>query len=215
MNPRIFALAALGSAALLSIGTLHAQNMQEAPGAVEPSRVEAGSYTADPAHSLVGWRVSHFGFNDYIGLFGDVSGTLRLDPANLSAASVDVTIPIASVTTASEGLTEHLTRAGEDGGDPDFFGADPAPARFVSTDVEVTGATTADITGNLTMNGQTHPVTIAAEFTGAGVNPFNEAKTIGFEGTTTIERSRWGIAGFVPMIGNEVELMITAAFEKD
>ncbi len=215
MKPARITLAALGGAALLSVGTLGAQQAPQVPGVMDPARVEAGTYSADVAHSLIGWRVDHLGFNDYFGIFGDVEGTLSIDPANLSAASVDVTIPIASVVTASEGLNEHLMRAGKDGGEPDFFGPDPQPARFVSTGVTVTGTTTANITGNLTMNGQTHPVTIAAEFTGAGANPMNEALTVGFEGTTTIERSRWGIEGFVPMIGDEVELMITLAFERD
>lgn len=207
-------LVAAGIAAL-SIGTLQAQGGPPSPpGSMDTSRVEAGSYTADSGHSLVGWRVNHFGFNDYFGIFGDVAGTLTIDPANLAGAKVDVTIPIASVTTASAGLTSHLTRAGADGAKPDFFGPDPAPAKFVSTGVQTTGATTANITGDLTLNGETKPVTIAAAFTGAGAHPFNQKKTLGFEGTTTIKRSDWGLSGFIPMVGDEVELQITIAFEK-
>jgi len=44
------------------------------PGKADMTRVTAGAYTADPSHSLIGWRVNHLGFNDYFGLFGDVSG---------------------------------------------------------------------------------------------------------------------------------------------
>ena len=208
-------LAAAAGIAALSIGTLHAQGGPSGPpGAKDASRVEAGSYVADSAHSLVGWRVNHFGFNDYFGIFGDVSGTLELDPANLAGAKVDVTIPIASVVTASAGLTDHLTRAGQNGRPADFFGPDPAPAKFVSTGVQTTGPTSANVTGNLTLNGQTKPVTIAAEFTGAGTHPFNMKKNVGFEGTTTIKRSDWGLGGFIPMVGDEVELYITFAYEK-
>jgi polyisoprenoid-binding protein YceI len=161
----------------------------------------------------VGWRVNHFGFNDYFGLFGDVEGTLTLDPANLAGAKVDVTIPIAKVTTASAGLTDHLLRAGQNGGKPDFFGPNPAAARFVSTSVVVDGQE-AKITGDLTMNGVTKPVTLDAEFTGAGKHPFNMRETVGFEAETKIKRSEWGLGGFVPMVGDEVELDITVAFEK-
>ena len=215
MRKSTLTLAAAAGLAALSIGTLHAQGGPSGPpGAMDPSRVEAGSYVADSGHSLVGWRVNHFGFNDYFGIFGDVAGTLTIDPANLAGAKVDVTIPIASVTTASAGLTGHLTRAGANGGKPDFFGPAPAPAKFVSTRVQTTGATSANITGDLTMNGQTKPVTIAAQFTGAGTHPFNMKKNIGFEGTTTIKRSDWGLSGFIPMVGDEVELQITVAFEK-
>lgn len=207
-------LVAAAGVAALSIGTLHAQGGPSGPpGAKEASRVTAGSYKADPGHSLISWRVHHFGFNDYIGLFGDIEGTLTLDPANLSAAKVDVTIPIAKVTTASAGLTDHLLRAGQNGAKADFFGPDPAPARFVSTGVAVDGDD-AKITGDLTLNGVTRPVVIDAEFTGAGKHPFNQRETVGFEGETTIKRSDFGLTGFIPMVGDEVELEITVAFEK-
>jgi len=208
-------LIALSGVAALSIGTLHAQDdAPQLPGQMDPSRVEAGTYAVDPGHTLVGWRLNHFGFNDYFGLFGNIEGTLTIDPANPSAASLDVTVPIAEVTTANEGLTEHLLRAGQDGADPDFFGANAQPARFVSTSVKPTGETSATITGDLTMNGMTHPVTIEAEFAGAGANPMSQVQTIGFEGTTTINRSQWGLSSFTPMVSDEVELTLTAAFEK-
>jgi polyisoprenoid-binding protein YceI len=205
-------LAAAAGLSAVSIGALHAQPSGP-PGAKDASRVTAGSYKTDPAHSLVGWRINHFGFNDYFGIFGDVEGTLTLDPANPSAAKVDVTIPIAKVVTASAGLTEHLTRAGQNGRPADFFGPNPAPARFVSTAVVVNGQE-AKITGDLTMNGVTKPVTIDAEFTGAGAHPFNMRQTVGFEGEATIKRSEWNLGGFIPMVGDEVELDITVAFEK-
>jgi len=213
MRKLTLTLAATAGIAALSIGTLQAQAPSGPPGAKDASRVAAGSYKTDPGHSLVGWRINHFGFNDYFGIFGDVEGTLTLDPANLAGAKVDVTIPIAKVVTASAGLTEHLTRAGQNGRPADFFGPDPAPARFVSTSVVVSGQE-AKITGDLTMNGVTRPVTIDAEFTGAGAHPFNMRQTVGFEGEATIKRSEWNLGGFIPMVGDEVELEITVAFEK-
>ena len=195
---------------------LTAQGAPQVPGAKDPARVTAGTYTADPNHSLIGWEVNHFGFNDYYGLFGNVAGTLTLDPANPSAAKVDVTIPVASVTTASKGLTDHLLRPGKDGGKPDFFGPAPAPARFVSSAVKVDpkDPTKAMITGDLTLNGITRPVTLEAEFTGAGANPFNKKPTIGFEAETSIRRSEFGIGAYIPVVGDEVELDISVAFEK-
>ncbi len=193
---------------------IFAQGAPQIPGAADPTRVTAGTYTADSNHSLIAFEVNHFGFNDYYGLFGDVAGTLELDPANIAAAKVDVTIPIASVTTASKGLTDHLLRPGKDGGKPDFFGPAPAPARFVSTSVERTGDMTANITGNLTMNGVTKPVTFEAEFTGAGSNPFNKKETVGFEAETSIKRSDFGVNYGIPMVSDEVELDISVAFEK-
>ncbi|PXW74407.1 polyisoprenoid-binding protein YceI [Blastomonas natatoria] len=205
-------LAILAFAAAAAATPLIGQGVQ-LPGQKDASRVTAGVYKADPGHSLIGWEVNHFGFNDYYGLFGDVAGTLTIDPANLNAAKVDVTIPVGKVTTASAGLTSHLLRAGKDGGKPDFFGPNPADARFVSTKVVASG-TTAKITGDLTLNGITKPVTFDAEFTGAGANPFNKKLTVGFEAETSIKRSDFGINYALPMVSDEVELDISVAFEK-
>ncbi len=216
MNRHAFTAAAILLAATGGIAAapaLFAQGAPEVPGAQDASRVMAGTYAADPSHSLIAFEVNHFGFNDYYGIFGDVAGTLVLDPANLDAAQVDVTIPVASVTTASKGLTEHLLRPGKNGAAADFFGAAPAPARFVSTAVKAEGMK-AMITGNLTLNGVTKPVTFEAEFTGAGVNPFSKKETVGFEAETSIKRSDFGVNYGIPFVSDEVELDISVAFEK-
>jgi polyisoprenoid-binding protein YceI len=180
---------------------------------VDVTRVTAGTYNTDPGHTLIGWRVSHFDFNDYFGIFGDATGTLVLDPAKPNASTVDITIPIAKVTTASAGLTGHLLRAGKEGGKADFFGPAPADAKFVSTSVVAKG-TTAKITGNLTLNGVTKPVVLDTTFSGAGNNPFNKKPTVGFHATSVIKRSEFGISYAVPMISDDVTLDISVAFEK-
>ena len=192
---------------------LIAQSAPQTPGAVDVTRVTAGTYNTDPGHTLIGWRVGHFGFNDYFGIFGDATGTLLLDPAKPNASTVDITIPIGKVTTASAGLTGHLLRAGKEGGKADFFGPAPADAKFVSTSVVAKG-TTAKITGNLTLNGVTKPVVLDTTFSGAGNNSFNKKATVGFHATTTIKRSEFGISYAVPMISDDVTLDISVAFEK-
>ena len=198
---------------LLIAVPLIAQNAPQVPGAKDVTRVTAGTYNTDPAHTLIGWRVSHFGFNDYFGIFGDSTGTLTIDPAKPNAAKVDITIPVSKVVTASAGLTGHLLRAGKDGGKADFFGPAPADAKFVSTNVVARG-TSAKITGNLTLNGVTKLVVLDATFSGAGANPFNKKPTIGFHATTTIKRSEFGVAYGIPVVSDEVKLDISVAFEK-
>lgn len=198
---------------LLAAVPLMAQSAPQLPGVADVTRVTAGTYQTDPGHTLIGWRVSHFGFNDYFGIFGDATGTLKLDPKNPNAASVDITIPVSKVTTASAGLTGHLLRAGKDGGKADFFGPAPADAKFVSTKVEASG-TKAKITGNLTLNGVTKPVVLDTTFSGAGNNPFNKKATVGFHATTTIKRSEFGVSYGIPVVSDEVVLDISVAFEK-
>jgi polyisoprenoid-binding protein YceI len=192
---------------------LIAQSAPQTPGVLDVTRVTAGTYNTDPGHTLIGWRLSHFGFNDYFGIFGDATGTLVLDPAKPNASTVDITIPIGKVTIASAGLTGHLLRAGKEGGKADFFGPAPADAKFVSTSVVAKG-TTAKITGNLTLNGVTKPVVLDTTFSGAGNNPFNKKATVGFHATTVIKRSEFGISYAVPMISDDVTLDISVAFEK-
>ena len=212
MKKPILALA-LAASGTLAVTSISAQEQPQIPGAMDVSRVTAGSYALDPAHTLVQWSVSHFGFNDYFGLFGDIEGTMTLDPADIAATEFDITIPITSVAVPSEGLRDHLLRPGEDGAEPDFFGAEPEPARFVSTSVRRTSDTTAVVTGQLTINGNTGPVTMAVQFTGAGQNPMSEARTVGFHGRATIDRTQWGVSYGAPMVGSEVDLDISAAFE--
>jgi len=192
---------------------LIAQSAPQVPGVLDVTRVTAGTYNTDPGHTLVGWRVSHFGFNDYFGIFGDATGTLVLDPKKPNASKVDITIPVGKVTTASAGLTGHLLRAGKDGGKADFFGPAPADAKFISTSVVAKG-TTAKITGNLTLNGITKPVVLDTKFSGAGNNPFNKKPTVGFHATTTIKRSEFGVMYGIPVVSDEVKLDISVAFEK-
>jgi len=193
-------------AALALAAPILAQTLQ-VPGAPDPARITAGTYATDPAHTLIGWRVNHFGINDYFGVFGDATGTLTLDPANPGAASVEINVPVNMVTTANAKLTEHLGKA-------DFFDSATHPtATFKSTSVTVDG-TKATIAGDLTLRGVTKPVTLDAEFTGAGTNPFNKKETVGFHATTTIKRSDFGISYGVPVVSDEVALDISVAFEK-
>lgn len=199
-------------------GPLAAQMAAEAPGARDAARITGGTYTVDNEHTLIRWRLDHLGITPYFGLFGQITGNLTLDPKDLAAAKVDVTIPVAGVVTASEGLTEHLLRAPKEaGGKPDFFGPNPAPARFVSTAVVPDmAAGTASITGDLTLNGVTKPVTLNASFYGAAkAGPATgDVEMVGFEATSKVKRSEFGIDTIIPMVSDEVHLEIVAAFAK-
>ena len=210
---RILPYAAAAFVAVVATPIVLAQG-GSAPGAPDKSRVTAGTYAADAGHTMVVWEVDHLGFSHYTGIFGDVTGTLVIDPKNLAAAKVDVTIPVSKVTTASAGLTSHLLRAGKDGGKPDFFGANPADARFVSTSVVLDDdGDEAKVTGNLTLNGVTKPVTLDVDFHGAGMG-MTKKETIGFQAETTIKRSDFGVNMGIPYVSDAVELEIHAAFEK-
>lgn len=190
---------------------------QQMPGSKDKAAITGGAYTVDANHTLVKWEVNHFGFSPLWGLFGQVTGTMQLDPKNPAASKVDVTIPVSKMVTGVPGFTAHLLRDGKDGGKPDFFGSAPADARFVSTSVMVDASgEAAKISGNLTLNGVTKPVTLDVDFYGAGKAPaqMGGKENVGFEAEATIKRSDFGLGYAVPLVSDEVELTIAAAFQK-
>ncbi|MBC7496061.1 MAG: YceI family protein [Sphingomonadaceae bacterium] len=177
------------------------------PGAPDIARVAAGTYAADPRHTQVEWRINHFGFSEYDGIFGNATGTLTLDPAHPAAAAVAIEVPVSGLVTTVAALDTHLKS-------PDFFDAAKFPAvTFKSTRVTFAG-TNATITGDLTLHGVTKTVTLAAHLIGAGANPMSKKATIGFAATATIKRSDFGMTMLLPALGDTVDLRINAAFER-
>lgn len=208
---RLLALALLAAIATPLVG----QAPMAVPGRADISAVSGGTYRSDPDHTLIAWTVDHMGFTPYTGIFGGTTGTLEIDPQKPGSAKVDVTIPVARVTTANAALTQHLLRPGQNGGKPDFFGPAPTDARFVSTAVIIKGRT-ARIAGNLTLNGITRPVTLEASFYGAGKLPpeMGGGENVGFRASGSIRRSEFGLATGIPLVSDEVRLEIAAAFQK-
>ena len=204
-------------AATVAIATPIVAQQMQLPGSKNKAAISGGSYTVDPGHTLVHWEVDHFGFTPYWGLFGGITGTATFDTANPAASKVDITIPVSKVITANEGLSAHLLRPGKDGGKPDFFGAAAADAKFVSTRVVIDeDGDEAKVTGNLTLNGVTKAVTLDVDFYGAGKTPpqMGGKENVGFEAEAKIRRSDFGINYAIPLVSDEVDLKIAAAFVK-
>jgi polyisoprenoid-binding protein YceI len=173
----------------------------------QPTAVRPGAYLVEPNHTQIGFSVLHMGFTYYSGSFSNVSGTLQLDPSKLSAAKLDVTIPIGSVATTSTTLDGELKG-------PQWFDAAKYPsATFTSTKVTPVGKDGAEVAGNLTLHGVTLPETLTVRFIGAGTNPLDKKFTVGFEATGTIKRSDFGVKTYVPLVGDDVRLTIAGAFE--
>ncbi len=145
----------------------------------------AGDYVLDPAHTRVGFSARHAMVTKVRGQFDEFEGSAHVDTDNPANSTVAVTIQAASVTTGQVQRDGHLKT-------PDFFDVENYPEiRFVSTDVERDG-TEWSITGDLTINTVTKPVTILFEETGEAKDPFGNLR-VGFEGTVTINRTDWGL----------------------
>ncbi len=115
---------------------------------------------------------------------------------------------MASISTTNTALDTELKGA-------DWFDVAKFPtAAFVSHFVALTGPGTADVTGDLTFHGVTRPLVLHVKFNGAGVNPLNKAYTAGFEAHGVIHRSEFGVSKYAPLVGEDVELILSGAFEK-
>lgn len=198
------------AAALIAIagGSVVIAQGAATPGTKDVAKVTGGTYAVEPSHTQIVFAYDHMGFTNNLGVIAQPTGTLTLDKANPAASKVSIEVPIANLTTGIPALNEHLAK-------PEFFDAAKFPtATFVSTGVKTDGPTGATISGNLTIKGITKPVTLDAEFYGAGANPMNKKENIGFVATGTIKRSDFGMGMAVPVVGDAVELKIIAAFQK-
>ena len=174
----------------------------------DPAKVEAGAYAVEPYHTRIQFAVSHMGFTTYFGDFTGASGSLTLNPKSGAASALDVSVPVNSVSTTNAKLDGELKSA-------DWLDAAKFPTMsFKSTKVTRSGPNAAKVNGDLTLHGVTKPVTLTVAFNGAGDNPLDKKYTAGFEATGKIKRSDFGVTKFVPLIGDTVDLTISAAFEK-
>ncbi len=192
----------------LGFSLLAAPLLAQAPGALKPAdEITAGEYTLDTTHSNITWVVNHLGFADYQGRFTNFDAGMTYDPADPANSTLRVAIPLENVDSGVPQLDDHMKR--------DLFDMENHPeAVFEATGIEVTGDATGIITGDLTMNGVTRPVALDATFTGAGTHPFSQRYTVGFEAETTIKRSEFGFDDWLPVIGDDVTLIITAEFNQ-
>jgi polyisoprenoid-binding protein YceI len=151
----------------------------------------AGEYVLDPAHTRIGFSARHAMVTKVRGQFDEFEGTAHVDTENPAASTVNVTIQAASVTTGQAQRDGHLKS-------PDFFDVETYPQiTFVSTDVQRDG-TEWSITGDLTINALTKPVTVLFEETGEAKDPFGNLR-VGFEGSVTLNRTEWDLTWNSPL----------------
>ena len=155
----------------------------------------AGTWTIDASHSEVGFSVRHL-MSKVKGRFTEFTGSITTGSQDPTDASVEVTITSASITTGNAQRDAHLQSA-------DFF--DPTNGgtlAFASTGIsgDEDGYV---ISGDLTINGITKPVKLAAEFLGVAVDAFG-ATRLGAEATTSIDRKDFNVTFNIPLDGGKL-----------
>ena len=165
-------------------------------------------YNLDPSHSQVVFTYEHLGFSTTYNVFTGFEGEIMFDQEEPANSSVSVSIPVMSMYTGWEKRFEHFMS-------DDMFGAAEGDMiTFTSTGIEVTGDTTAEITGDLTINGTTKSVVLDAELNKADAHPMQEKQWVGFDATTTLLRSDYGLDYAAPAVSDELQVMISIEAEK-
>ena len=161
------------------------------------------AYQIDPTHTATVFSWNHFGFSTPSANFSDIQGTINVDNAKPANSSVNVTIPLSSLNTNVKVLDEHLLKA-------DFFDAEKYPnITFKSTKVQALAQNKYKITGDLTIKNVTKPVVLDAVLNKQAVHPMSKAQTIGFNATTSFDRSAFGVGAYVPNVGDKITVNIT------
>jgi polyisoprenoid-binding protein YceI len=182
-----FALASASGAALAD----------ETP-AASTAPVPAGAYTVDKAHTSLIFRVSHLGFSTWTGRFTRLDANLQFDPRNIGGSRVNVTIDPRSIEAdnAPSGFLQTLAGKG-------WLDADRFPEmNFRTKSVEVTGAGTFRVNGELTLHGVTRPLVLNARYNGGYAGHTYEPNArVGFSAQGTFKRSDFGVSYGVPAAG--------------
>ena len=144
-----------------------------------------GTYVLDPSHSTFSFVTRHAMVTKVRGSFEKFEGQAIVDGANPANSTLDVTIDAGSVNTRNADRDAHIRSA-------DFFDVENYPTwTFKGTDFAVKGDVV-DVTGDLTIKDVTRSITIPLEYQGAAKDPFGNTR-VGFEGSTTINRSDFGL----------------------
>lgn len=170
------------------------------------SRLTPGDFALDTKHAALVFRINHLGFSDYVGRFDRFEASLSGDAANPAQARIEAIIDMSSLNIANPEFAAELTG-------PAWFDAAGHPqAVFKSTAIQLTSETTAQITGDLTLKGVTHPITLTAKLNGSAYDPLRQADVIGFSAITDLSRSAFGIDRFSGLLTDTVRIEIEAEF---
>lgn len=161
------------------------------------------TYTIDPNHTDVVASWSHFGFSNPVAHFGDVDGAITYDAARPANSKVEVTLPLSGLESHVADFNDHLRSA-------DFFDAARYPTiTFKSTRVTPAGKNRLKVAGNLTVRGITKPAVLDVTVNKVGEQPMAKRAAAGFDATTTLKRSDFGLDKYAPNVSDAVTIRIT------
>ena len=160
-------------------------------------------YKIDPTHTTTVFSWNHLGFLTPSANFTDIQGVIKVDNTQPANSSVEVAIPLSSINSSVAALDKEFQAEA-------WFNAAKYPnITFKSTKVETKDKKHFKITGDLTVKGITKPVVLDAVLNGQGEHPMLKVPAIGFNATTSFNRSDFGLGSYVPMVGDKITVHIT------
>lgn len=143
-------------------------------------------YQTDPQHTFVIFEVRHFNTSTVRARFDRVSGQIELD-RSAQRGRAEIALDPTSVNSGIAEFDRHLC-------DERFFDtAHHREVRFIGTDFSFDGDAVTAVAGELTLLGQTHPVTLRALHFNCYDSPIHHARVCGGDFEATIQRSQWGM----------------------
>ena len=161
-----------------------------------------GTYLLDPAHSKLGFTITHFGIADVPGHFDKYNVTVKTTKADFSDAVVEMSADVNSINTRIAARDKHLRSA-------DFFDVEKYPTMtFKSTSIRKIADNKYELSGDLTMHGITKPVTVNMWHRGSIQKKEGDKMTSGLQFTATLKRSDFDLGSkfSAPMLSDEVTL---------
>ncbi len=170
--------------------------------------VPSGTYVLEETHAYITFSYQHLGFSTpHVG-FNTFDVTVELDAENPAKSSLGVSIDAASIDSRVDEFDKHLR------GDNFFDVAAHPRITFAATSIEMGEGNTALITGDLTIKGITHPVTLETTLNKAANHPMRKVPTLGISALGKLKRSDWDLGAYAPAVGDDVDLFITAELIK-
>ena len=158
--------------------------------------VAAETYKFDKGHTEIIFEWNHAGVSMQHGEFTKADGVLVLDPDNVDASTMNVTIDASSVSTGVDALDTHLKSS-------DYLDVAKFPTiTFQSTSVTKTGDTTADVSGDLVIHGVKKSATLKVSMTHRGSHPVGKylahykGSWMAFAAETKIKHLEFGVGAF-------------------
>ncbi len=181
------------------LGTKTTQKVEDRAKEVAAA-ADTPTYDVDASHSSVVFKIQHAGVSNFYGRFTDLDGEWSFDPDDASTARFNFSIPTRTIETDNRKRNDHLKSG-------DFFNAAQfREITFESTSVEAKAGGMYELTGNLTMLGETNKITATLEWLGTG--QMRGTALGAFEARFTIDRTDFGMDFMVGPLGRNVELIV-------